>query len=119
MQSGSLLLTRSSHFVLLGILYNSLKISVQTKNNPSAYKILNNRAQLFRLNRIIDYVLLARYEQYMCKSTEMCDKTRNMVVKIFFRAHLATIPGFSPCINKRNSWLNRLEKSALRIPAIF
>ena len=30
----------------------------------------------------------SRFYLYMCKSTEICDETLNVVLKIFFRAHL-------------------------------
>ena len=48
--------------------------------------------------------------EYMCKSTEICDKTRNMVSKIFFQAHLPDLV-FSLCVvYNRNSRLYSVHR---------
>ena len=46
---------------------------------------------------------------YVCKSTEICDETLNVLLKIFFRAHLRGQVFLIVCSTyKRNSWLNRV-----------
>ena len=47
---------------------------------------------------------------HMCNSTEICDETRNVALKIFFRAHRGQVFLVVCNIYKRNSWLNRVHR---------
>ena len=54
--------------------------------------------------------LLYSRVQYMCKSTEICDVSQNIVLKFFF-ARLPALVFLIVCsIYKRNSWLNMVHQ---------
>ena len=68
--------------------------------------ILARSNTLFCSYRAFDCSRLSCSYMYMCKSSEICDETLNVVLKIFFQAHLRGQVFLVVCsIYKKNSWL--------------
>ena len=60
-------------------------LTVKLKRMSNVVIFRGFKVHLFVINEFLFVIKLCTY---MCKSTETCDETRNMVWKIFFRAQV-------------------------------
>ena len=72
-----------------------------------ARELFSKRSEVDK--RAGSHSLLYSRVQYMCKSTGICDETRNILLNIFFPAHLQDLFLVVCSIYKRNLWLNMVR----------